>query len=83
MLGVTKAVTGGMIRDIIVNEIPLVLKETIYATAAFITGLEFFGAHYVGIPRDVGLLLAVVAGFAVPALAIRYNWSLPPPRVRR
>ena len=83
MLGVTTAVTGGMIRDIIVNEIPLVLTKEIYATAAFITGLVFIGAHYLDVGRDIGLLVAVVAGFTVRALAIRYNWSLPPPRVRR
>ena len=83
MLGVTTAVTGGMIRDIIVNEIPLVLTKEIYATAAFVTGLVFIGAHYLDIGRDLGLLLAVVAGFTVRALAIRFNWSLPPPRVRR
>ena len=83
MLGVTTAVTGGMIRDIIVNEIPLVLTKEIYATAAFAAGLTFVAAHYLGVNRDVGLILAVIAGFVVRALAIRYNWSLPPPRVRR
>ncbi len=83
MLGVVTAVTGGMIRDIIVNEIPLVLTKEIYATAAFVTGLVFVVADYLGAGRDVGLLLAVIAGFAVRGLAIRYNWSLPPPRVRR
>ncbi|MBT8090458.1 MAG: trimeric intracellular cation channel family protein, partial [Gammaproteobacteria bacterium] len=36
MLGVTTAVTGGMIRDIICNEIPLILSREIYATAAFV-----------------------------------------------
>ena len=83
MLGVTTAVTGGMIRDIIVNEIPLVLTKEIYATAAFITGLVFVGSDYLGLHRDIGLILAVAAGFIVRALAIRYNWSLPPPKVRR
>lgn len=83
MLGVVTAVTGGMIRDIIVNEIPLVLTKEIYATAAFITGLVFVAAHYLNIGRDLGLVLAVIAGFAIRALAIRYSWSLPPPRVRR
>lgn len=83
MLGVATGVAGGMIRDIIVNEIPLVLTKEIYATAAFVTGAVFVGADYAGAHRDLSLVLAVTAGFAVRALAIRYDWSLPPPRVRR
>ena len=39
MLGVTTAVTGGMIRDVICNEIPLILSREIYATAAFAASL--------------------------------------------
>ena len=82
MLGVATGVAGGMIRDVIVNEIPLVLTKEIYATAAFVTGVVFVIADALGAHRDLSLILAVTAGFAVRALAIRYNWSLPPPRVR-
>ncbi|MDJ0940515.1 MAG: trimeric intracellular cation channel family protein [Woeseiaceae bacterium] len=83
MLGVATAVTGGMIRDIIVNEIPLVLSKEIYATAAFVTGVVFVLAEKLGAGDEVALIAAVIAGFGVRALAIRYNWSLPAPRVRR
>ena len=83
MLGVATAVTGGMIRDIIVNEIPLVLSKEIYATAAFVTGVVFVLAEKIGVGDEVALIAAVIAGFGVRALAIRYNWSLPAPRVRR
>ena len=83
MLGVATAVTGGMIRDIIVNEIPLVLSKEIYATAAFVTGVVFVLADRLGVGNEVALIASVIAGFGVRALAIRYNWSLPAPRVRR
>lgn len=82
MLGVATAVTGGMIRDIICNEIPLVLTKEIYATAAFVTGVVFIAADRFGPGRDAALVLAIAAGFTIRALAIRFNWSLPPPRVR-
>jgi uncharacterized membrane protein YeiH len=82
MLGVATAVTGGMIRDIICNEIPLVLTKEIYATAAFATGIVFIASDRFGAGRDIALLLATAAGFTIRALAIRFNWSLPPPRVR-
>ncbi len=77
MLGVTTAVTGGMIRDIICNEIPLILSREIYATAAFITTLVYVIADSLGLDDHVSLLVAVVIGFTVRALAIVYNWSLP------
>ncbi len=83
MLGVATAVTGGMIRDIICNEIPLVLTREIYATAAFATSLAYVGASYAGVFAGVALIGSVAVGFTVRALAILYDWSLPPPRVRK
>jgi uncharacterized membrane protein YeiH len=77
MLGVTTGVAGGMIRDVICNEIPLVLTGEIYATAAFAASATFVVANLFGVPRDVALALAVAVGFAVRATAIVYNLSLP------
>jgi len=77
MLGVTTAVTGGMIRDIICNEIPLVLSHEIYATAAFVSGITYVVADNFIDSTSVPLSIAVVAGFAVRALAIVYDWTLP------
>ena len=83
MLGVATAVTGGMIRDIICNEIPLVLSREIYATAAFVAGVSFVLMDYVGVDDSIALGVAVVAGFVTRALSIRFNWSLPSARGRR
>jgi uncharacterized membrane protein YeiH len=77
MLGVTTAVTGGMIRDIICNEIPLILSREIYATAAFATTLVYVIADSIGLIEQLSLGLAVAVGFAIRALAIVYDWSLP------
>lgn len=77
MLGVTTGVAGGMIRDVVCNEIPLVLTGDIYATAAFAAGLVFVGADALGIDRNIGLVAAVAAGFGVRAAGIVYKLSLP------
>jgi uncharacterized membrane protein YeiH len=77
MLGVTTAVTGGMIRDIICNEIPLILSREIYATAAFVASVCYVLANEAGLGEQLVLVVAVSAGFATRALAIIYNWSLP------
>ena len=77
MLGVTTAVTGGMIRDIICNEIPLILSREIYATAAFVAAVSYVVADKAGLGDQVSLIVAVVAGFAIRALGIVNKWSLP------
>jgi len=77
MLGVTTAVTGGMIRDIICNEIPLILSREIYATAAFVAAVCYVLADNIGLGESLSLGIAVIAGFTIRALAIIYDWSLP------
>ena len=77
MLGVTTAVTGGMIRDIICNEIPLILSREIYATAAFAASLAYVIADSSGLVEQLSLTIAVAVGFSIRALAIVYDWSLP------
>ncbi len=77
MLGVTTAVTGGMIRDVICNEIPLILSREIYATAAFAASLAYVLADRLEFGPNVALAAGVVVGLAVRGLAIIYNWSLP------
>jgi uncharacterized membrane protein YeiH len=77
MLGVTTAVTGGMIRDIICNEIPLILEREIYATAAFAASLTYVLVAGIDAGNSISLGAAVVTGLVVRGLAIRYNWSLP------
>ncbi|HEY5642423.1 MAG TPA: trimeric intracellular cation channel family protein [Woeseiaceae bacterium] len=77
MLGVTTAVTGGMIRDVIGNEIPLILTREIYATAAFAASVCYVIADAAGLGDELALAIAVVAGFTVRASAIVWNWSLP------
>ena len=77
MLGVMTAVTGGMIRDIICNEIPLILSRDIYATAAFAASVAYVLAENSLGNQSLALALAVAAGFGVRASAILFDWSLP------
>ncbi len=77
MLGVMTGVAGGMVRDVICNEIPLVLTGEIYATAAFAAGSVFAIGSAAGLDRDASLVIAVIAGFAIRAAGIHYHWSLP------
>lgn len=77
LLAIVTAVGGGMLRDILVNEIPFVLKKEIYATAAGIGGIAAYLVFFFG----HGILAASVAALIVTVLirgyAISRNYHLP------
>lgn len=76
-MGVVTAVLGGIIRDTVCNELPLVLRQDIYATAAFAGALAFVGLVSVGVAVTGALWLGAGICFAVRASAIIWGWSLP------
>ena len=77
MMGVMTAVVGGMIRDIICNEIPLVLTREIYATAAFTASVAYIVADGLGIGGTPALVAGVLVGLAVRGAGIVFHLSLP------
>lgn len=76
-LGVVTGVLGGIIRDVVCNEIPLVLRQDIYATASFVGALTFVLLNDSGLPLPWSGALATAACFAVRGSAIVWQWSLP------
>ncbi len=82
MMGIITAVFGGMIRDIICNEIPLILQQEIYATAAFGAAIAVVAASTAGLDPLLAIALGTISGFTIRALAIVYGWSLPTPASR-
>lgn len=77
MMGVITAVTGGMLRDIICNEIPLILSREIYATAAFAAALAFMACVALGIGQIWSSIVGIALGFLVRAAGIITDLSLP------
>ncbi len=80
MMGIVTAVFGGIIRDVICNEVPLILKREIYATAAFAAAAVVVAANALGAGETVALLAGTAAGFAIRAVAIVFRLSLPTTR---
>lgn len=81
-MGVITAVFGGIIRDILAAESPLILRREIYVTAAMAGAALFVLLAGIGVSRAVALGAGFVVAFAIRALAITYEWSLPPYRAR-
>ena len=77
LLGVITIIVGGIIRDMICNEIPLVLQQEIYITAALAGGILFFIMRSLGIIEWVTEITTMLTIFTIRMLAIRYDWQFP------
>ena len=77
MTAVMTGVVGGVIRDVLVGEVPLVFRKEIYATAAFLgASLMLLGMNF-GLSIEVSMIIAMLATFGMRWMAIKYNFSLP------
>ena len=77
VLGVVTGVVGGILRDVLCNEEPLVFRGQLYATAAWGGALLFLAAPYLGFGPDASALLAGSFILFVRLAAIRFNLGLP------
>lgn len=78
LMGVVTAAFGGMIRDILVNDIPWVVASyQLYAIIAFGGGWLVWGLSALGLSAPLSVGIGAVAIAAVRLLAIRFNWHLP------
>ncbi len=71
------AVGGGMVRDLLVCEIPLVLRSDFYATAALIGGVAFWLLSFTDLPQTPRLLLTTGLTFGLRLFAMRRGLELP------
>ena len=80
LLGITTAVGGGVIRDILLNRVPIILEKEIYASAALIAALIIVLGKYLDwISSDLVAILALLVCFSLRILALHYHWNLPTP----
>jgi uncharacterized membrane protein YeiH len=77
MMGTMTAVGGGVIRDILVSEIPAVLSSDFYATAAALGALSLWGCEVLGLGREVSLLVGAALTIGLRLLAMRLKMRLP------
>lgn len=76
-LGAVTGCFGGLIRDILRNQIPAVLHKEIYATASLAGGIMFFVLNYLGFHSDLVAVLTAFIVFIIRVLALKYRWELP------
>ncbi len=77
IMGVMTGVAGGVMRDVICNEIPLIFKKEIYATACIAGALVFIGLRLLNTPHWLDTAIAMLTVLSIRLAAIRWRFSLP------
>jgi uncharacterized membrane protein YeiH len=81
IMGVMTASAGGLIRDVVANRDPLLLKEDIYATAALLGSGVYAALIFLGAGDGIAFAGGFLAAFVLRALAIVFRLSLPKARL--
>lgn len=76
-LGCVTAVFGGVIRDILVNEIPVVFRKNIYATACIAGGIIYFLLIRLDFLENWAFIISGLTVIVIRVLAVIFNWQLP------
>lgn len=76
-LGTITASFGGVIRDVLLNNVPLVFRKEIYALASIIGGLLYYFLYHSSLNDDVAKVICILLILFIRLLAVKYKLSLP------
>jgi uncharacterized membrane protein YeiH len=77
IMGVFTATMGGVIRDVMTNEIPIIYRKEVYATACFAGACSYLLLDKLGAGRNVAFISASLVIIIIRILAVRNGWSVP------
>jgi uncharacterized membrane protein YeiH len=81
MMGVMTATAGGLVRDLLSNQIPLILQREIYASACVVGGSLLYFLHNTDTPSWVNLTVSALTVILIRGTAVVRGWQLPRGRV--
>ncbi|RTZ23514.1 trimeric intracellular cation channel family protein, partial [Vibrio penaeicida] len=74
---VVTGVFGGLLRDLICRQSPLVLHEELYASVALLASVLYLTLMYFGINEVTSTIATLIAGYLLRMAAVRFKWKLP------
>lgn len=77
LMGMITGVFGGLLRDILCNQVPLVLRRDLYATVSLVTGMLYVSLLELGTGVNLATSTAILIGFSLRLIAIRFSLALP------
>jgi uncharacterized membrane protein YeiH len=75
--GMITGCAGGVLRDILCNDVPLLFRAELYASVSIVTGLFYSTAFGLKLNDELWTALTFVLGLSLRLLAIRYKWEMP------
>ena len=75
--GMITGCAGGVLRDILCNDVPLLFRSELYASVSVVTGLFYATAFGLKLNAEVWTALTFAFGLSFRLLAIRYKWEMP------
>ena len=76
-LGTISACFGGVLRDVLLNKVPLIFQKEIYALACIIGGTVYYFLDTTSINTDVSKVICILLIFAIRVVAVKFRLSLP------
>jgi len=83
VLGIVTGIGGGMVRDVLLAEIPTVLRAELYAVAALAAAAIVVIGHMLQLPVAPVTAVALVSCFLLRVMAIRRGWRLPVAKIAK
>lgn len=77
IMGSMTGAAGGVIRDVFINEIPLIFRKEIYAMACVVGGTVYWFCNLIGLESFLSQTICGVSVFITRILAVKYNICLP------
>jgi uncharacterized membrane protein YeiH len=75
--GMVTGIVGGILRDVLCNDVPLVFRSELYATVSIVTGVLYYLGSGTAISRDIVIIVAITVGFSLRMLALLRKWEMP------
>ena len=76
-MGAVTGAGGGIIRDVLMNDVPLIFRSEIYALACVAGGLAYVACHLLGLSVEISALLSAFSVILIRILAVKFHWQLP------
>jgi len=77
LAGILTAIGGGILRDVFVNEVPIVFIKELYASASFVGVTIFYLLLLAGIELYAATIAGIIIITGLRLVAMKYNWNLP------
>ncbi|SFV29242.1 Uncharacterized membrane protein YeiH [Devosia crocina] len=75
--GMVTGTAGGILRDVLCNDIPLIFQGELYASVSMVVGVIYYLGLMGGLPTDLMVIVAIAVGLTLRVLAIVFKWEMP------